>query len=402
MESRGTEGFHVDVTVLYYAAFALYVFVFSLDHTNFESFFFVDVDVLYKYAKPICAALLIARMCSYRYSPLQFFANASIGVLALITYYYTYDWNPILLFLFISAGQRICIKTLAKIALVVCLFVLLVTVVFSSFGVITTRYTPRFEGGIVSMRSSMGFTHPNQFGQAVLSICIAVAIIDFPVFHARRLFVYGIAAVLCYEVADSRTSVVCILLVVLMSFISWICIKKNKSIVMAIAAIVIVAASVCLSFYMMINYTSSVAWMRELNRAIAQRFYLANWYYLSYPPRLFGRPIGTFLYATRTFVQHGPDNAFVRMLLQDGWITTVIFIGVYLLTLVRLWRLKRFDVCSFGLMMYAIVAITESNSIFFAANYFLAGASCLLYGATQYMSANPMPGVSSLPEVMET
>lgn len=371
----------------YYLAFLLYVLVFFLDRTTFENILFVSAKTVVTATKLLCLAILFLRLLMLRFEPKPLIAIVVIGVMVAGAMLVSRDWNLILLYMFVITGNGISVKRLAAIALVAQLVMIALAIIFALAGAIETIYTYRIVDHVLQSRSALGFKHPNQFGQAILAACFSYAALRFPHFRAVDIIPHIVGATACYVVANSLTSAACIMLVAVLAFFSQFIVSKNAqqrvSILMAAAIVVLAAAT----YYLMVNYNSASSWMYGINSLLSQRFSLAHAYFLEYPPKLLGYDVSSIVITVGNFVQHGPDSAYVRILIQDGWLMTAAFLAVYGLTLFNFIRHKRYDACVFGLLIYAVIAVMECNMLYFATNYCLIGASALVFGWEQYERA---------------
>ena len=317
---------------LYYFSFGIYIVIYGLSKTNFEAFFFISVDALVDGGRLVCALLLIGKLLIQRYTSKQLLGLMVVGAVVVISLYFARDWNLVLLYLFVAAGQGISIRKLAIIALPIQLAILLITATFAGAGIIESRITYRTVGGVVQLRSSMGYAHPNTFGNAVLSVCCSYAILRFPRFNFADLLVYVLGITIINLYADSQTSMICIGVVALFALCSRLLRDRTGFKGLAFASAVIAVFTVVLSYYMMVYYSSNVEWMQALNSMLSSRFSLAKAYYTDFPPTLFGRnPDEISMVININYVQHFPDNAYIRLLITDGILPTVIFLMYMLL-----------------------------------------------------------------------
>lgn len=374
---------------LYYVAFGLYIFVYGLSRTNFDEFLFVSADAIVDVGRIACVLLLATKLLIQRYSRKQLFGLFAVGAIALAALYMTKDWNLVLLYFFVAAGRDVSIKQLAYIALPIQIGMLLITVTFAGYGLIESRYLYRSYDGILQLRSSMGYSHPNSFGQSVLSVCCSYAILRFPKFNIADLGIYTFGAAVCYFFADSRTSIACIAFLAILG-IACMMLDRRKSLgKMAGIAVVISFCAIAFSLSMMVFYDASVQLMRDLNSMLSARLSLMHTYFQNYPIRPFGYASRTVVLAiSANYMQYGPDNAYARMVILDGLLPALVFISFYLATFVHFAKKKRFDSCVFALLIFAVAAVMESYSLSFAANYCLVGMTVLIYGWDQYEAAN--------------
>lgn len=373
----------------YYLAFAFFVLGFFLDRTTFESVLFIPAQNVVTASKFLCLFILLFRLFTLRFEAKRLVAAIMIGFLVVGGFLVSRDWNIVLLYMFVITGSGISVKQLAAVALTTQLFLIAFTTIFAANGAIENITTLRVSSLTFQTRSALGFTHPNQFGQAILAACFSYAAIRFPRFRAFDLIPYFVGAAACYLVANSLTSAACILLLMILAFISQFIVSKtaqqNVTILVTIVIVILAAAT----YYMMVNYNPSIPWMKSLNKLLSLRFSLAHEYYLEYPPTMFGYDKSSIIVTVGNFVQHGPDSAYVRLLIQNGWLMTLLFLATYALTLFNFIKHRRYDVCVFGLLIYAVIAVMECNMLYFATNYCIIGASSLLFGWESYTQANP-------------
>lgn len=366
--------------VLYYASFAIYALTYCFSKTLIGDSASLNIDNLYDSGRVICAILLIIKLLCQKYSRTQMAGVVFVGLSVLASVYVSRDWNLALLFLFIVAGQRISLKKLAAISIPLIFGVVLVTILLASDGYISSKEIYRTTEGAVQLRTSLGFIHPNQFGQLVLAVCCSSAVLRFREFSIFDLAIYVCAAAIVYIYANSQTTVVCIILVAVLSLFarcvsSW---KHAKFFLLLMTVIVVSCAMV--SYFFMLFYDSNIAWMKSLDSVFSARFSLANYYYQHYPPVLFGRRIENLVYISGSYVQNGPDNAFVRMLLQDGIVPTILFLLLYIASAITLFHKRHFNACVLGIIIYAFVALMETNALHFAVNYYFLSIAWMIYG----------------------
>lgn len=380
-------------TLIYYFAFGLNLFVYGLSRTNFDTFLFVPSEIVVNIGRIICVLLLLTKLFTERFSKKQLIGIMIIGALLLASWYYSRDWNIVLLFFFIVAARDISIRTMAAVAFPIQLMLLMLTVSFSSAGVIESTYIYRYVDGALQLRSSLGYVHPNSFGQSVLSVCTSFAVLRFKKMNLLDLVVYSLALYACYSFADSRTTVVCLLVVIILSICIRIFAGNQAMRRMSLAACIVFVGMVAFSIYMMLHYNAANQWMNEINGLMSTRFSFAHDYYAIYPPTLFGRRVGSLiLYVSADYTQYGPDNAYVRMLLQDGALVTFVYLLLYAATLIAFYNKGKFDECTFGLLLFSLAAVMESYSLGFGTNYFLVSFICVVYGWQQYEQANTRIG----------
>ncbi len=150
--------------------------------------------------------------------------------------------------------------------------------------------------------------------------------------------------------------------------------------------------SVVSSVWMMIYYDSSVQWMSQFNTFMSARPELSNYYYETYSVHLFGFDFSTMQEAYREYSSFICDNAYAHVLLQSGIIVFLILIFGYGYILFISMLHSRLTPCVFGLIIYSIVALSESSGLFICSNFCLVALAAPLLGldVDKYLSCGSM------------
>lgn len=368
-------------TLLFYIAFSCYSLWSALSITTAESFVFADVRVFEIMLQVVCVISLGLKLAMQRYTFGQLACLISVGLVVGVSAYLCKSYTLLWVFAFVAAGQSIRIKPLAAISLVVSATTVAFAVLGSVCGDLSVVYTNR--GGVIGARSSMGFTHPNGFGEMIFKLCIAWVVLRYPKMTFYDLLLYLSGVFIVIEVADSRTSAVGILLAIIL--VAFCMIAKERLSVRAISGVFIVVSIVLIavSFYLMVAYDAADSVHSVINNALSGRPYYSNRYFSLFPPTLLGTDFSN---APMVYMSSGNvesnllvDNAFCRLVIRYGYITTVIFLISILAIIQKAYRESYLGVCLIGLMICIVAGFSERYMLDFGFNYFLVALSTVLY-----------------------
>lgn len=353
---------------LYYLAFALYCSVYWLNTTTFNELPGVNIDLLYVYIRIFCVAILFIKVLLEEFLLKEYLIYAFLFVIFLISAIVSGSWNLLLLLLFVLAGSGIKVDRLANIVLAVVSTITSLAVACSLLGLIDMRVLPSGN----NFRLSYGFIHPNQFGLSLLTICMAIAVIRFKRFHLPEIVLGMSCFVLAYFLAVSRTSSICILVVVVLSII---CTsdkdRKLDSLILRCGTVLFVCLQ-CLSLYLMVYYNSSKPWMSYLDNLVSRRLDLMHHFYITYPHGLWGYDFDSLNEVWYSYFKGFiVDNGFAHAFLESGYVVELIVFICWFAVLCIACRKRVLDASVFGLLVYGFVAFTEASSFFIIVNFSL-------------------------------
>ena len=201
---------------LYYAAFALYSIAAGVTITTFVGSGFAWMDAVDDAMQVLALLLLFVKAAFFqRYTYKQLIvavlAVAVFGVSAIVSKNFTALWFAVL----VVSGQGVNIRAVACILGATSLFVLMLAVFGSSVGFLENVQIAR--GGSAIVRNSMGFTHPNGFGETVAKVCLALALLKWGRLTLVDAVFFAISAVAVVVVSDSRTFALAIAMMAVLS-----------------------------------------------------------------------------------------------------------------------------------------------------------------------------------------
>lgn len=358
----------------YYIAFFIYCVAYWLSFTAFAPGIFATFAYL------ISLALLVIKMSAERYTKHQLITLIVVGIVVYLSWFFSDDKALVMLFGFVAAGRDIDLSRLARTALLSVGLVLAITVAGCLSGYIESVSVTRADGFV---RESLGFTHPNRLGSALLSLVVSSAVIikkgDGWLLAALLVPAIGISVLVC----DSRSAVLgAILCFIIFELAYYSENNKTKTRILLRIASYLVVAVIILSIAAMLIYDTNNHIMILINKLFSGRWELSNFAFREYPPKPFGQSFenaGVFL---NSFQEVIVDNAYARAELVYGWIPgTLVLIaimytwhGISKSDCVPAWFLPGF--------VYAMYGISESQALHFAVNFGLIGLVPVLYGGT--------------------
>jgi hypothetical protein len=362
--------------VLYYVAFTFYVSVYILSYTT------IQLGSAVTLVNGLCLLLLVLKFLTQHLNIKRLLFSAALVLIGFVSWRTTTDMNLLMLFAFVVCGEGVDAKALAKIVICVELIAIVFVSTLSVFGVIQSVTRIRQDGTI---GTSLGFSHPNRLGSNVLALCCSYAVVRYPHFRFRDLFIYIAAALFVTVVTDSRTSTILIAIVPVVSWAFCFASKRRNVRPFIIALSIVLLALVSLSFFFMMNYDSADTSMVEFSNNMSGRPYFMNFYYKLYPPTLFGYNLNGMV--RNAFGMEGVtiDNAYAKLLIVFGYIPSIVFYMLYIGIFARAFRRNQLDACMLGIFIYGCMGATEWQSMHFAMNYCLVGFSALLFaGSAQH------------------
>lgn len=377
-------------TTIFYIAFALYVLFMAIAVSGYWELIneaCAPIDV-FRILRWIIWCLLGLKLLSQRYTIPQILIVVFLLFLLVITWRHAGEALDMLLF--IVAGQNIKIRRLAQIVLPITLILFLATLVGYHAGILEDVQMSSDFHTEPTGRSSLGFRHPNCFGESLFTIVLAWLVINYRKLSKTKTFdvVIGIctallvllSAVLVFKVSESETYTIAIILAGLIYVLS----LALPARLLAASGFVTTAAIIGFSFYAMFTFDPHVPWWNTLDGMLSHRLTLPRYYFATFPNTLFGQNFAD------THIPWFPDaeghlvvdNIYCNIWLQHGIIAAVVFIPLLLLVFVKSFRENRWNAATFGLLVFVIVGFAETSAFRFDADYFLITVSALIFGAS--------------------
>lgn len=348
----------------YYLAFALYCIRATLTRTTFVSVFSLDVNHVDFIIQIIICFLIFFSILEIRYKLYELIIYAVLICISL------YIWNRsgealfFWIFLFMLGAKNKSINVYATISMLVSLFFVIICPLAATFNVIENVSIAADANR--QARFAFGFNHPNTFGNEILIITLSFVVINF---YRKNILSYCITLLGIFFttiISDSRTSVICMLILLVLLFVFQNFKKPDN---LRIACIVAYLFICCFSIYCMVffNYSNSI--LAKINSILSNRLVLSNIYYNIMKPSLWGNNyngIGVWRFSDFTV-----DNAYCHIILSSGIILSTIFLILFLLAFMKCISIGYNGVILFGLIVFVFCGITEVNALRIEENYFI-------------------------------
>ncbi|WP_172136366.1 hypothetical protein [Adlercreutzia sp. ZJ473] len=361
---------------LYYAAFAVYLIQYTLETSNFMLLTSVQVPAFCNTAKVACAFLLLLKLLTQRYGRREIARIGLIGALTVCCLCFSQSQHLGFISLFIVAAQGVSMRKMVRIALVVQSSMFVLVVASSLDGLIPMTVVERGDGGA---RYSMGYKHPNNMSLALVSICCNYMVLHYAGMRRMGWGIYGIALTLCATVSDSRTSMMLILLIVTISAYGEKAGKaKNQGNVSRLFFSIYVLIAL-LSLFFMFFYNEHNSLEKAVNGLVSSRFELAHKYYEYYGISPFGVDCDADPVVVGRYALPVIDNAFANAFIRYGLLPTALFLTAYGLRLKRACDSGRVDICTLGLFVCAVMAVTETQAFHLGINVYLIGLAQFVF-----------------------
>lgn len=353
----------------YYIAFTLYTVCVCIGWMSVSSMPLLEHIVA---ALQVVALLLLLTKClvqEYKIGHLVLFTSLFIFLLleSRVSSSYLFIW----LYVFTVSAQNIRLEKLALISFFTVFAMFLMTVGSETIGLADNIQLTRSDG---SIRSSLGYAHPNGFGLFLLSLVCSWLTIRYTVLKKCDLLIPLIVALLINFVSGSRTTVVAVIIAALSFYLARLMQMGKNRRVFPLALILLVVVAAVTSLFLMINYDSDNEVLAAINHLLSDRIFLANH---------FCDELGINLFGTNTdlvekFVFWGTptgylvDNSYCSTLLRFGVAVFTISMFAALLSIGGMAVKQEWDgrVLS-GIAVYAVVGIMENVFFETSLNYYL-------------------------------
>lgn len=312
--------------------------------------------------------MVIIFLNAKKYKIKEIFIMGILTLLIGVSTYITDKENLLIVMLFIISFKSIDFEKVIKYDIAVKIILITILLILYELGFTTEYVTYRADG---TVRSTLGFTHPNVLGIYILSLCADVFYLNyskktllFPIFS-------GISIIIVNNVSNSRTSTMCMVLLLVLWFFSLR--KNNKKQIKSklLKYSIFIFTGITYVFVCIYRMKSSFSFL--LNKIFSGRLSYINNFLSEYTIKLFGNKVNfiSTQQATGSVVQAWVlDNAYFYLLIVNGIICFIIVAIAYYLFLKKLTieNDKRL-ICIY--IVYLFLGLTESNVFDITYNIFL-------------------------------
>ena len=324
--------------VAYYGYFAINVLV--------KAFGYDSSDQIYKFFMLSGILLLGIKLITTKYTLREVVIIALLLGAGMFIWVMTKKATLLFLFLTIIGMKDVCFRKLIGMSVWIRLFVAVVMVTGSIYGIYDIGYktTPNAQYVEVPVYS-FGFSEPNT---AYLTIFLLLILLIY--YYYEKLNVWWFlgtcaAAFIFYETTFCRTGI-------LVFLFAWVLIIYEKIVKNERAKFIFVLSvpvGAVFSFATMVLFNSGNSLMKMIDRYVSGRVHIMGEYYQDQGLALLPRN-QEYFYAS----YHGLiDNTYMHILLYCGWIFALVFFAVLCLMLVRLYQAG----CYKELVMLSVFAL---------------------------------------------
>ncbi|KLI02993.1 oligosaccharide repeat unit polymerase [Sporolactobacillus inulinus] len=244
-----------------------------------------------------------------------------------------------------------------------CVLTLIIIILFSFHAIQETTLAREN-----TIRHSLGFFHPNSLGFIAMVLTIEYLLLYLKKSNWMVLTFITLLNGLIYQLTLSRSSFICSLIVLFAAFLY----KYTKVLErdwFHIFMLTFIPIMFLLSAFMPLTYNSSKHFYGLINQLFSGRLEMGYYYLERVGTSLFGRPFPETLHIEYPNINVLLDSAFLRLLIQSGWL---IFIIVLVGILYRCYQLIRenhlFDVCVILTLLIFSFFERTTNNIFLCAS----------------------------------
>lgn len=352
--------------VLFYLAFALYVaqsmLRWAIGAGSIRQIMSVAVILL----------LFVVFLCSAKkFTFKEVFLKIALILLSLITALVSKDYAMLYLAIFISTAKNLDFPKLIKVDLITKTVMLHLVGILYRLGMTEQVIMNAKNGGSIY---AFGFGNPNTFSVYVFSICADLIFLN----HRRKSkFIYLaaiMAAVFIDIFCDSRSSVICILLMTVVSAFSLI--RPNKKYLKMILTAVPIICFV-LTLLLVWLYNTQVPFALSLNTYLSKRIALASAFLDGYGVNLFGHYLENYHTVKAVSIYNILDSAYPMLLVRFGAIATAAVLLGISRQISSSYDKKDFNVIA-GLLVFSIFGLMENGLFVLFYNPFLLSMSSLI------------------------
>lgn len=337
----------------------------------------------------LIAVFNIVFLCGY--SRRQLFEIAALLLLLAVSRYNSHYDDGYLLY---SMAIALSCRRVQLNELIRRLFYIYHTIFFGVLFLYRLGIFSPMDSGEERYRMNLGFSHYNTMGMVIVCIILLWMLLRYEKMCWLDYLSWIAAAVFVWEVPNSRTAALCILLLTAGVFFSRcfgiLCFRPIKLIVLSMFPLMAVFSYIS-SYY----YTSDNTTLLALDSLFSGRLYYGNSYLNKYKPTLFGqkiRRINPDIAARSGIPSEILDNGYLRILLQLGIITFIVMMLIFIYILYKALKEKHYAV-AVGLVVISFYNVSEFYMTSLFADTFLFFFTYYRYGRTESTKAvNSIPG----------
>lgn len=357
--------------ILFYMAYFLMIFLSMFSRVPI-------IEENYKIIESISLGLLVftSILQIHKLKSNELMIMILIMLLALISYIFSDDSIVLKLFLVIYSSKTLDFNDFIKKDLYVKLIFFIIVIILHFNGLTTDYIMYRSDG---TMRSSMGFSHPNIFGLYIFMFCMELVYLK-----RNKLKLYDYVMIIClllviYNYSDSRASIISLVLLITLLLTKNFLIKyvfSRKVIKFFVQNSFLIFTII--TYIATILYSNNYGIGKIMNTITSNRISSICYFLDNYGINLFGKKL--YLVSTEKSVllsikAYILDNCYFNLLIKYG---AIMFLIIFLITrkvFERLYNYKKFSLIIiflillvYGLMENSIFKITYTPFLLYFGN----------------------------------
>ena len=357
--------------ILFYMAYFLMIFLSMFSRVPI-------IEENYKIIESISLGLLVftSILQIHKLKSNELMIMILIMLLALISYIFSDDSIVLKLFLVIYSSKTLDFNDFIKKDLYVKLIFFIIVIILHFNGLTTDYIMYRSDG---TMRSSMGFSHPNIFGLYIFMFCMELVYLK-----RNKLKLYDYVMIIClllviYNYSDSRASIISLVLLITLLLTKNFLIKyvfSRKVIKFFVQNSFLIFTII--TYIATILYSNNYEIGKIMNTITSNRITSICYFLDNYGINLFGKKL--YLVSTEKSVllsikAYILDNCYFNLLIKYG---AIIFLIIFLITRKMFERLYNYKKVSliiiflillvYGLMENSIFKITYTPFLLYFGN----------------------------------
>ena len=327
-----------------------------------------------------CVLLLCAAGLTQKAKPLQWALAFAVVAVAFVDWRLSGEGWFFWIVLFVVCGKGVSVRKAAGVTLASAGIVLAVCAISSLTGMVSDTFGVRETSSAVRM--SLGFVHPNAFGALLVSVCVGVGILTFDEHPWLSVSLAALFAIGVFCIAHSRTSALCLGMLVVLLLIQIFCYKLNFDKALSYCYLGLFILIVIASVVLMVCYDQNNAFMAWLNDILTGRLRLAHLFYVEQAPGLFGHS-----YADGAMVLVGSekysfivDNMYDHLMLRSGIVAWALFVIAIILFYVKAIKEGVSGFVLLGITLFMVYGFSETLGCRVECNFLIICLSSVLYG----------------------
>lgn len=362
----------------YQLTLAIWCFFEVLTQSNLASFLGIDIDLV---NTAVTSLVLVSIVCYCIFG--QTYEKQELYIISIITIFIIIATlksgiNTVMsAWIFIVAGKNLNFCKMVKIVYRALLFSMLIVIGMYLMGFIK-EYT-YYRNDIV--RHSLGFSHPNGLGMRIFQLVACRFYIRWNRLNLLDALLTLLMAIFTYQVTNSQTATICIILLMLITLVVKIVLNKWENAKSKVGTYLWLGGCIIGVLDVVLTYTDVQRYkiLHTINLFVSSRFSEGHKVLNMYGVSLFGQKI----YVSKA------ERALVgikqNLFLDSGYMTLLVRMGLVVFIIVIIGYFYNFyrhrSICSIAviLFVYSVYGIMESGLFQLTQNIFLLTFAWTLY-----------------------